>query len=213
MMRKLSFLDQCVLQLDSFLQTAAGTQPTVTRPNPAADLQEANLNEVERRHAAGLMRVNHVGEVCAQALYQGQALTMRTLVLQAKLQQAAQEEQDHLAWCQQRLTELNSRPSYLNPLWYMGSLAIGMMAGLAGDKINLGFLAETERQVERHLTDHLQQLPPQDFRSRQIVEQMRIDEIQHAHTAEQAGAAELLPPVKFAMQCLSKVMTTTAYWV
>lgn len=212
-MRNLSLMDHCVLQLDNFIQAAAGNAQPTTRSNPAADLPETNFNDQERRHVAGLMRVNHVGEVCAQALYQGQALTTRTPALQQKLQQAAREEQDHLAWCQQRLTELDSRPSYLNPLWYMGSLAIGVVAGLAGDKINLGFLAETERQVERHLTNHLQHLPKHDQKSRQIVEQMRIDEMQHAQTAEQAGAVQLFPPVKFAMRCLSKVMTTTAYWI
>jgi ubiquinone biosynthesis monooxygenase Coq7 len=212
-MRTLSFVDRCLLQFDNFLQTATGSTQHSTRINPAADIPEADLNAAERQHIAGLMRVNHVGEVCAQALYQGQALTSRTPQLQQKLQIAAREEQDHLAWCHQRLIELESRPSYLNPLWYMGSLAIGIMAGLAGDKISLGFLAETEHQVEQHLTKHLDALPQHDQRSRHIIEQMRIDEMQHAHTAEQAGAVALFAPVKFTMRCLSKIMTTTAYWI
>lgn len=212
-MRNYSLLDQMVMNANKFLQNAFGFVQNNARTNPAVELSEAQMSEQERRHAAGLMRVNHVGEVCAQALYQGQALTTRTTALKKKLEQAANEEKDHLAWCEQRLNELNSRPSYLNPFWYMGSLAIGVMAGLAGDKINLGFLAETERQVEQHLTSHLKKLPQQDHKSRKIVEQMRIDEIQHAQTAEQAGAAQLFPPVKFIMRCMSKVMTTTAYIV
>lgn len=212
-MRHYSFFDNFILQLDAVLQSASGFAKPQNRPNPAANMPEAQLTERERIHAGSLMRINHVGEVCAQALYQGQALTTRAAEIREKLEQAAHEEQDHLAWCQQRLNELNSRPSYLNPLWYMGSLAIGVMAGLAGDKVNLGFLAETERQVEHHLTDHLEKLPKHDFKSRLIVEQMRIDENQHAQTAEQAGALSLSTPVKFAMRCFSKVMTTTAYWI
>jgi len=212
-MRNYSFFDNFVLNLDNFLQTVAGNTKLQTRPNPAANIIEEKLSEAERSYAAGLMRINHVGEVCAQALYQGQALTSRSPEIRSKLEQAAHEEQDHLAWCQQRLHELDSRPSYLNPIWYIGSLAMGVMAGLAGDKVNLGFLAETERQVEQHLTDHLQKLPKIDYKSRIILEQMRIDENQHARTAEQAGAIELFFPIKFAMRCFSKVMTTTAYWI
>lgn len=212
-MRNYSLLDQMVMNANRFLQNAVGFVQNHMRDNPAAELPEPQMSEQERRHAAGLMRVNHVGEVCAQALYQGQALTTRTPELKKKLEHAANEEKDHLAWCEQRLAELNSRPSYLNPFWYIGSLAIGVMAGLAGDKINLGFLAETERQVEQHLTSHLKELPQQDCKSRKIVEQMREDEIQHARTAEQEGAAQLIPLIKFAMRCMSKVMTTTAYRV
>ena len=169
------------------------------------------MNEDERAHVAGLMRVNHVGEVCAQALYQGQALTARDAHARATLEQAAREEQDHLAWSADRIRELGGRPSLLNPLWYAGSLAIGALAGAAGDKWNLAFLAETERQVEEHLTGHLDKLPASDERTRAIVEAMRADEAKHRQTALRLGAAELPSPLRAAMRVAAKVMTTLAY--
>jgi len=212
--RAYSWMDNLLINIDQAVQTLVAS-PTATRerPNPADTCAETKLSTEQSKHAAGLMRVNHAGEVCAQALYQGQALTAHNEHVREELVKAAKEEGDHLAWCSQRITELNSHTSYLNPLWYIGSLAIGATAGLIGDRISLGFLAETERQVEQHLTEHLHKLPLKDHKSRCIVEQMRQDEIGHAHTAMQAGAAELPAPVKFAMTCMSKVMTVTAYWI
>jgi len=183
------------------------------RPYPDAGLDEAELSDAEKRHAAGLMRINHCGEVCAQALYQGQALTARNPAAAQALIEASEEETEHLAWCEKRLTELGSRKSVLNPLWYAGSLGLGVLAGTLGDKWNLGFLAETERQVEGHLNSHLDSLPAQDDKSRAIVEQMKADEIRHAETAVAHGGAELPLPVKLAMQLTSKVMTRTAYYL
>jgi ubiquinone biosynthesis monooxygenase Coq7 len=174
-------------------------------------MDESPLSAQEKRHAAGLMRVNHCGEVCAQALYQGQALTARDPAAREALREAAHEEVEHLAWTERRLTELGSRKSLLNPLWYGGSLAIGVAAGLVGDRWNLGFLAETERQVGDHLQSHMQSLPAQDGKSRAIVEQMHIDESAHAETAVALGAAELPPPVRLAMRAMSKVMTSLSY--
>lgn len=211
--RQFNFVDRYLINFDQMVRTLLLKNPISTRPNPAHDCLENKLTEQERRYAAGLMRVNHTGEVCAQALYQGQALTARDPAIQVKLTQAAQEENDHLAWCAQRLSQLSSHTSFLNPLWYMGSLSIGITAGLIGDKINLGFLVETERQVEQHLTEHLDKLPPNDVRSRKIVEQMRTDEAQHAQTATHAGAAELPAPVRLVMRGMSKLMTKTTFWV
>ena len=171
------------------------------------------MSEQERAHAGRLMRVNHVGEICAQALYQGQALTSRDSSLRDALRDAADEETDHLAWTEQRIAELGGRKSLLNPLWYVGALSMGLIAGRIGDKWNLGFLAETERQVEAHLNGHLQELPEQDLRSREIVEQMRIDEVRHAETAVHLGASDLPEPVKAEMKLAAKVMTETAYRV
>lgn len=168
--------------------------------------------EAERRHAAALMRVNHVGEVCAQALYQGQALTCRDPALRGELQRASDEEVEHLAWTERRIAELGGRRSILNPVWYGGSLAFGVLAGKFGDRWNLGFLAETERQVEAHLNDHLGRLPPQDVKSRAVVEQMKVDEREHADLAVRLGAAELPAPAKVAMRAAAKVMTRTAYF-
>lgn len=185
--------------------------PLATRPNPAAHLAEGDLSPDERRHAAGLMRVNHVGEVCAQALYQGQALTARSTIIQKKLQQAAQEEADHLQWCRERLEELHARPSYLNPFWYSGALLMGLIAGLLGDQISLGFLGETEQQVERHLNKHLHSLPLNDQKSRAIVEQMRLEEVEHASAAEQLGGVPLPLLIQLSMQGLAKFMTLVAY--
>ncbi|MES2998626.1 MAG: 2-polyprenyl-3-methyl-6-methoxy-1,4-benzoquinone monooxygenase [Pseudomonadota bacterium] len=214
-MRHYSFWDQWVLRFDKILQSVnsrpKGFIPTATRPNPADSVSEAVLNPSERTHAAGLMRVNHVGEVCAQALYQGQAMTAHSSEIQKKLQEAAQEEVDHLTWCQQRLQELNTHPSYLNPFWYGSALLIGLIAGLLGDKVSLGFLAVTERQVEKHLHKHLQRLPLKDKKSRAIVEQMRLEEIEHATTAERSGAIPLPLIIQWGMQGLAKFMTVVAY--
>ena len=180
---KLSALDHFLVQADQALRTLARGTPSASRISPAAETAEGDLSEQEKRHAAGLMRVNHAGEVCAQALYQGQALTARDSSARTALEQAAQEETEHLAWTERRIAELGGRKSLLNPLWYAGSFAIGAAAGLIGDKWSLGFLAETERQVVRHLEGHLGRLPAEDGRSRAIVEQMRDDEARHA-TAE-----------------------------
>jgi len=169
------------------------------------------LESSEREHAAGLMRVNHVGEVCAQALYQSQKLFARNPEVQEMFHHSGQEEMDHLAWCETRLHELGSHTSYLNPFWYAGSFAIGMIAGLAGDKWSLGFVAETEKQVENHLESHLEKLPQNDHRSRAIVDQMRLDEIEHGQAAVQAGGASLPRPVQQMMKAMSKIMTTSAY--
>ena len=205
-------LDKLIIEFDKGLRTVLAPAPTV-RPLPGKDLPQTPLSEEEKRLAAGLMRVNHTGEVCAQALYQGQALTARNPAAKAALEQAAQEETEHLNWCETRIKELGSHKSYLNPIWYTGSLAIGMLAGALGDKWNLGFLAETERQVEKHLQGHLDQLPAQDARSRAVVEQMKTDEAQHATTAIEHGGAELPLPVRLGMKLTSKLMTKTAYWI
>ena len=170
-----------------------------------------NLDVAQRKHAAGLMRVNHVGEVCAQALYQSQKMLARDPEIQAMLEHSGQEEMDHLAWCETRLQELGSHPSYLNPFWYAGSFVIGMIAGLAGDRWSLGFVAETEKQVENHLESHLEKLPQEDLRSRAIVDQMRIDEIEHGQAALHAGGVALPEPIQKVMRGMSKVMTTAAY--
>lgn len=205
-------LDKLIVGFDKGLRTLFSKAQSA-RPYPGAGLPEAALSEREKKEAAALMRVNHSGEICAQALYQGQALTARDPLVQEKLQQAAQEETEHLAWTSRRVHELGGHLSLLNPLWYGSSLAIGAVAGLLGDKWNLGFLAETERQVGRHLQGHLARLPQQDEKSRAVVEQMYVDETRHADMAAQLGGAELPLPVKLAMQVSSKVMTRTAYWV
>jgi ubiquinone biosynthesis monooxygenase Coq7 len=209
--RNYTFGDHLALGLDQALRTVFGRPHTTERPNPSADIDDCELSEQQQHHVAGLMRVNHVGEVCAQALYQGQAATARLDSVREKMQRAAEEENDHLDWCERRLHELDSHKSYLNPLWYAGSFAIGAVAGLAGDKWSLGFVAETERQVVRHLEDHLAQLPEEDTKSRVVLEQMKVDEAHHATTALQAGAAELPLPIKTAMGITSKIMTTLAY--
>jgi ubiquinone biosynthesis monooxygenase Coq7 len=202
-------IDRFIGEFDRALRAIAGVA-NAARVSPGESKPAAEMNEQERAHVAGLMRVNHVGEVCAQALYQGQALTARDAHARATLDEAAREEQDHLAWSADRIRELGGRPSLLNPLWYAGSLAIGALAGAAGDKWNLAFLAETERQVEEHLTGHLDRLPPGDERTRAIVEAMREDEAKHRQTALRLGAAEL-PPLRAAMRIAAKVMTTVAY--
>lgn len=210
--RPLSFVDQLIVNFDQGIRILF-TSVVSTRPNPSETISEATLTSAERSHIAGLMRVDHVGEVCAQALYQGQAITARDAVIKENLQQAASEEKDHLVWCEQRLNELNSHTSYLNPVWYIGSLSLGIMAGLAGDKWSLGFVAETERQVVKHLENHLQELPDQDKKSRAVLEQMCRDEAHHATLAVATGATELPAPIKHTMRLLAKVMTTVAYYL
>ncbi len=212
-MRNYTPFDQLIMNADTALRTLFG-QPVVThRKYPANDITDADFSDQDRKHIAGLMRVNHSGEVSAQALYQGQSLTSKNPDIKEKLQQAALEENDHLDWTKKRLQELGSHTSVLNPLWYGGSFAIGAFAGAIGDKWNLGFLAETEHQVVSHLESHLNKLPGGDLRSRAILEQMKTDELKHATTAIENGAAELPPPVKTLMAAMSKVMTGTTYYV
>lgn len=203
-------IDQFIIEFDRALRTIAAPARTI-RSVPGSDATETILDDAQRRHVAGLMRVNHCGEICAQALYQGQALTSRDPEIRDALRQAADEETEHLAWTATRIAELGGRKSLLNPLWYAGSLSLGVAAGLLGDKWNLGFLAETERQVEAHLDGHLAEIPVSDTRSRAIVDQMRLDEIQHAETAIAHGAAELPSAIKGAMRLMAKVMTGLAY--
>lgn len=205
-------LDHALAEAQRALETIFG-DPPATRPSPAGDTADIALEAGERRHAAGLMRINHVGEVCAQALYLGQAAVARDPATRGHLLAAAQEETDHLAWCAGRLRELDSRPSLLNPVWYAGSYAIGLLAGLRGDGWNLGFVVETERQVEAHLAEHLQTLPEADLRSRAILETMKADEARHAEAAEQAGARILPQPIPVLMAAASKLMKTVAYRV
>jgi len=203
-------VDQLLVETQRALDTVFGNPPA-TRPNPAVETPDVVLDDAERRHAAGLMRINHVGEVCAQGLYFGQAAVAREADTRAHLLEAAQEETDHLAWCAQRLRELDSRPSLFNPMWYGGSYALGVLAGLRGDGWNLGFVVETERQVEAHLDEHLQTLPEADQRSRDILRQMKADEARHAEHAEQAGARVLPWPVPSLMAGASKLMKAVAY--
>jgi 3-demethoxyubiquinol 3-hydroxylase len=205
-------MDRLIHEFDRALRAVTGVA-NAARPSPGEGRAEAALEERERAHAAALMRVNHVGEICAQALYQGQALTARDPRSKAALEQAAREEEDHLAWSAQRIRELGGRPSLLNPFWYAGSLVIGAVAGALGDRWNLAFLAETEAQVEEHLTGHLDALPAKDERTRAVVEGMRRDEAKHRASALRLGAAELPAPAKAAMRLASKVMTTVAYRV
>jgi len=208
--RDFSLADRLLMDAQNALGTVFGSA-RAERPNPAVGQPDVVLDEDERRHAAGLMRVNHVGEVCAQALYVGQAAVARDACTRDQLLGAAQEETDHLAWCADRLRELDSHPSLLNPLWYAGSYAIGVMAGLRGDGWNLGFVVETERQVEAHIAEHLQALPEADGRSRAILSTMQADEIRHADNAEARGARLLPPPLPALMAAASMVMKTIAY--
>ncbi|ARP89192.1 demethoxyubiquinone hydroxylase family protein [Bordetella genomosp. 9] len=212
LVRRAGPLDALLGEADRALRVLAGGS-SAGRPYPAGAEVPENLSPPERRHAAGLMRVNHVGEVCAQALYRGQALGCADEAAKRMFHEAAAEEVDHLAWCEQRLRELQSRPSLLNPFWYAGSFGLGLLASRAGVRRNLGFMAETERQVEAHLDSHLKRLPAGDARSRQVVDQMKQDEIGHRVSAERAGAASLPLPVRGAMRLLSRVMTGTAYWL
>lgn len=211
--RQYSLFDQFIQQFDAGLRTVAGNPPLTERPNPANTTQETELNTSDRELAGRLMRINHAGEVAAQGLYQGQALTARLPEVRDKMERAALEENDHLAWCEQRCKELGTHTSLLSPFWYMGSLAIGAVAGIAGDKWSLGFVAETEHQVVRHLDSHMSQINPDDKKSHAILEQMKEDEAQHATVALHAGGAELPGPVKTFMGLTSKVMTRAAYWV
>lgn len=212
-MRHLSPIDQFIVQSDHALRTIFG-KPTITeRENPSKDIDDNPLSETERKLSASLMRVNHSGEVSAQALYQGQALTARLDEVRQSMERAAEEENDHLVWTEQRLAELASNKSILNPIWYGGSFAIGAIAGLLGDKWSLGFVAETEHQVIHHLENHLQKLPPNDARSEAVLQQMKIDEAHHATLALEGGGAELPWPVKKLMGAMSKVMTTSAYYI
>lgn len=205
-------IDQAIIQFDKALRTVFAPALTV-RPVPGNDLPDAPLDDTEKRHAAALMRVNHCGEICAQALYQGQALMSKDAGIRKALEGASHEETEHLAWTEQRISELGGRKSLLNPLWYGSSLAVGMLAGRFGDRWNLGFLAETERQVEAHLHGHLEKLPAADRKSRAIVTQMKEDEISHANTAVRLGASDLPVPVKKVMRLVSKLMTGTAYHI
>ncbi|WP_226704797.1 2-polyprenyl-3-methyl-6-methoxy-1,4-benzoquinone monooxygenase [Microbulbifer elongatus] len=209
--RQLTGLDRLLLQADRALRTLSPGSPCHERPSPSKSVDEAELSDSERRHAAGLMRVNHSGEVCAQALYQGQALTAKLPQVRAEMEHAADEEIDHLAWCEQRLDELGSRPSVLNPLWYGLSFGIGAAAGKISDKVSLGFVAATEEQVCKHLESHLQELPAQDEKSRAVVEQMLVDEAKHQHAALDAGGARFPGPVKGLMTLVSKAMTSVSY--
>ena len=215
-------LEQLLTEMGRALQVLDGSV-SAGRPNPAGPIMQIpaaaeapgeaaiELTPAEKKHSAGLMRVNHVGEICAQALYRGQAMFCEEDGVREVLYQAAAEEVDHLVWCRERLDELGSRPSIFNPFWYIASFSLGALASRAGIPRNLGFMAETEKQVEQHLDSHLNELPPHDVRSRRIVEQMRDDEIAHRQTAERHGAVPLPAPVRLAMRCMSKVMTTTAY--
>ena len=203
-------LDRFIAQFDRALRTVSGVA-NATRASPAVSVPEAELDEHARAHAAALMRINHVGEVCAQALYQGQALTARDARARVTLEEAAREEEDHLAWSAERIRELGGRTSLLNPLWYAGSFAIGALAGAVGDRWNLGFLAETERQVEEHLAGHLEKLPANDERTRAVVAAMRADEARHRDTALGLGGAALPLPVARAMRLASGLMTRVAY--
>lgn len=211
-MRHYSGIDRLIQSFDQGLRSLVPGATSAHRENPA-QTTSAPLSVSEARHVAGLMRVNHSGEVCAQALYHGQALTAKLPNVRREMEQAAIEEQDHLAWCEDRLKELDSVPSILNPVWYGLSFAMGAAAGIAGDQYSLGFVAETERQVSLHLNDHLSQLPQQDDRSRKILEQMNEDELHHRDTALQAGGADLPFPVRITMTAISKLMTKTSYYI
>ncbi|WP_272487201.1 2-polyprenyl-3-methyl-6-methoxy-1,4-benzoquinone monooxygenase [Zeimonas sediminis] len=211
--RRESALDRSLAGLGRAMATLADAVPA-TRPNPAAGLaDDGPASPDDRRLSGALMRVNHVGEVCAQALYEGQAATTSDPALARQFRQAAVEEGDHLAWTRQRLDELGARPSLLNPLWYAGAFALGMLAGRAGDRVSLGFMAETERQVEEHLAGHMDRLPADDRRSRLIVDQMKEDEVRHAEDAMRLGGAELPLPVRLAMRMAARVMTGTAHYL
>ncbi|PCI21110.1 MAG: demethoxyubiquinone hydroxylase family protein [Piscirickettsiaceae bacterium] len=213
MQRAYSPADTLIDHADRILRTLSGHAKTTGRANPSSAVNDVDLTADETKLSAQLMRVNHAGEVAAQALYQGQALTAKDKVIQEKLKQAAEEENDHLAWCKKRVNELGEQTSVFDPLWYAGSLTIGAIAGLAGDKWNLGFLAETERQVVNHIEQHLEKLPDNDEKTRAILEQMHIDENAHATTAIENGAAELPEPIKQGMKLVSKIMTKTSYWI
>lgn len=210
--RTISPLDHLIVGFDKALRVVGGVAKA-GRPNPGVSAPDCELNAQEQRHSAGLMRVNHVGEVCAQALYDAQGRRASTQAMRAQFAQSGREEEDHLAWTAERLAELGSQPSLLNPLWYAGAYALGTVASRLGDAVSLGFVVETERQVEAHLNSHLDELPQHDAKSRAIVTQMRDDEIEHGAKAQDMGAAEMPLPVKAAMRAMAKVMTTTAYYI
>ena len=209
--RQYSLLDVLIHRIDEALRLSSGIAPKPERANPAGDLPDCALDDASRDHVAGLMRINHAGEICAQALYAGLAVTARNPQVRKDMESASREEIDHLAWCQDRLEELDSHPSLLNPLWYAGSFAIGALAGAAGDGWSLGFLKETENQVEAHLQDHLERLPEEDLRSQAIIDQMKTDEAKHANMAAEAGAHELPEPIRNLMRLTAQLMKTVAY--
>ncbi len=211
--RRLSLIDRLISEADTVLRTMTSQGHTAARPSPSEGHDDTELSPEERRHVAGLMRVNHTGEVCAQALYQGQALTAKLPTVREEMQQAAEEEVDHLVWCEQRLQELDSHTSYLNPAWYGLSFALGAVAGAIGDKVSLGFVAATEERVCNHLKEHLQQLPEEDRKSQLILQQMLEDEQRHGDNALQAGGTDFPRPVKDAMSAVAKVMTRSSYRV
>lgn len=208
----MNLIDRVITEFDQGLRTVLAEAHTV-RPFPDQGKAESDMTTEEKRHAAALMRINHTGEVCAQALYNGQALTARNPATEEALREASQEETEHLAWCEKRIKELGSHKSLLNPFWYAGSFTLGAVAGALGDKWNLGFLAETEKQVGKHIEGHLERLPAQDEKSRAVLEHMAIDEARHANTAIEHGGVPLPLPVKLAMKLSSKVMTKTVYWI
>lgn len=205
--------DTFVNLIDTGLRTIFGSPITTSRAYPGNNITNNKLTNNIQQQSASLMRINHTGEVCAQALYQGQAITARDSEIKTKFKQAALEENDHLVWCKTRITELDSHTSYLNPVWYIGALSIGIIAGICGDKWNLGFLAETEQQVSRHLASHLEKLSPEDFRSKAIVTQMKLDEEQHATSAIESGAHPLPHVIKYMMEISAKIMTTVTYYI
>ena len=213
MERNYSPIDRLIAAIDEGLRVSTGKAPEPFRDNPAGDLPPAEFSEDERAHVAGLMRINHTGEVCAQALYAGQAATARDDATREAMQQASDEEIDHLSWCEDRLEELDSQPSILNPLWYAGSFAIGAVAGIAGDAWSLGFVKETENQVEAHLEDHLEKLPEGEARSQAILDQRKVDEAKHAEMAAHAGAKDLPEPVQKAMGVAAGIMKALVYRV
>ena len=213
MERQYSAIDRALIRLQQAMTSVAVPAAGAARANPAGATEEAALSDAERRHAAGLMRVNHAGEVAAQALYQGHALAARTREVREHMLQAAAEERSHLVWCEERLKELGEAPSKLDPLWFAGSFAIGAIAGLAGDRWALGFVEETEQQVSAHLSGHLDKLPEDDARSRAIVEAMRLDEERHGREAVAAGARPLPKPVQALMRGVARIMTRSAYWI
>lgn len=209
--RHFSPADALLMNFDQALRTLFGRPRVTDRSNPAGQLPETELSDAQRDHIARLMRINHTGEVCAQALYQGQALTARDPAVRKSMERSAAEENDHLDWCEQRVEELGGRLSLLNPLWYAGSFALGAAAGVAGDKWSLGFVAETERQVEGHLDEHLEQVPPGDTRTRAILEQMKVDEIEHGKKAVDHGGMPLPKPIRELMRATARLMTQSVY--
>ncbi|MDG1206249.1 MAG: 2-polyprenyl-3-methyl-6-methoxy-1,4-benzoquinone monooxygenase [Pseudomonadales bacterium] len=209
----MSIIDQAIVEFDKALRTSSGTIGQTRRLSPASSIADSELSAIEKKKSAGLMRVNHCGEVCAQALYQGQALTAKTARVEKQLQAAADEETDHLSWCEGRIDELDSNVSALNPIWYASSFALGAIAGALGDKINLGFVAATEEQVCKHLEEHIEALPEADEKSRAVLLQMKEDELRHKQSALDAGGTDFPTPLKAVMTGVSNLMTKTSYWI